>query len=169
MNSVERLRSAAEVAGRLVILASTCVVAQERSGQGAVVTWLKSQGIWSAASPSERAFLEARSASPGDEIAFSWNAEPVYFLGWALGLTAVDRPFASLVLAGRAWPPDDVRQAGELSAWSTTGMHLPSTRPACTTSVAPRAFFHFRNGKRRGNYREMPGVTWCATAKQPIL
>lgn len=92
MNSVERFRSAAEVAGRLVILASTCFVAQERSGQGLVVTWLKAQGIWSDVSPCERAFLEAQSASPADEIAFSWNAECVYFLGWALGLTTALKP-----------------------------------------------------------------------------
>jgi hypothetical protein len=92
MHSVERLRSAAEVAGRLVILASTCFVAQERTGQGVVATWLKAQGIWSAVSPSERRFLEAQSASAEDEIAFSWNAEAVYFLGWALGLATVLEP-----------------------------------------------------------------------------
>lgn len=92
MNSVERLRSPADVAGRLVILASTCFVAQERSEQSFVVTWLKAQGIWSEVSPGERAFLEAQSASPAGEIAFSWNAECVYFLGWALGLTSALQP-----------------------------------------------------------------------------
>jgi hypothetical protein len=69
-----------------LLLASVCAVATDASLRPSIRSWLKTAGLWPSASPVERRFLTAARSGRKDEIYFSWMAEAVYVLGWALGL-----------------------------------------------------------------------------------
>jgi Domain of unknown function (DUF4272) len=79
-------RTGAAVAMRALALHCVAAVAfgVERD---AVVAWMRDQGIWNAASPAERAFLESAGAA-SDEMnsAFQWRKEAEWALLWAAGL-----------------------------------------------------------------------------------
>lgn len=92
MTVEQRVRSAREVAERLLLVASATAVASDASLRKSVVTWLKEEGMWSSASPAEKAFLEVAQSTPKEEIQHSWGAEAVYVLGWALGLVPSLQP-----------------------------------------------------------------------------
>jgi hypothetical protein len=81
-----RLRSARDAAERLLLLVSVCAVASDASIRPSIRSWLKTEGLWPSASPGERRFLAAAKSSRKEQIKFSWMAEAVYVLGWALGL-----------------------------------------------------------------------------------
>jgi hypothetical protein len=80
------VRSARKTAERLLLVTATCRVASDGSRRKAVRAWLKKEGVWNSASPSERRFLEAARSTAKERIDFSWKAEAQYFLAWALGL-----------------------------------------------------------------------------------
>ena len=86
MSSARRLRSARKTAERLLVLCAACAVAGDGALRKSIRPWLKKQGLWSAASPAEKSFLEAGRSTRKDRINFSWQAEAVHVLGWALGL-----------------------------------------------------------------------------------
>jgi hypothetical protein len=92
MAAAQRVRSAGEVAERLLLVASVCAVASDESLRERVVPWLKREAIWSAASPAEKKFLEATESTEKELIQQSWRAEAVYVLGWALGLVSNLQP-----------------------------------------------------------------------------
>jgi hypothetical protein len=100
MSAVLRTRSAKEVAERLLVVASVCAVANDRSLRDSVVAWLKSESLWSTASPLEKSFLEARKAEAKDEIQHSWGAEAAYVLGWSLCLIPNLHPPTSQAATG---------------------------------------------------------------------
>jgi hypothetical protein len=56
--------------------------------------------MWSAASPAEKAFFEASTLTHKGEIQYSWGAETVYVLGWALGLVPSLQPPISQASTG---------------------------------------------------------------------
>jgi hypothetical protein len=86
MTAVLHTRPVKEVAERLLLVASVCAVASDRSLRHSVVAWLKRENLWPSASPREKSFLEATKAEVKDEIHHSWGAEAVYVFGWALSL-----------------------------------------------------------------------------------
>jgi Domain of unknown function (DUF4272) len=87
MAASRQLRTARETGQRLLLLASVCAVAGDRSLRTSIRSWLTDEGLWTSASPAERHFLEASRSTAKREIEFSWKAEGVYVLGWALRLS----------------------------------------------------------------------------------
>ena len=83
----EHRRAGDEVAARLLVVACTTALAADRSGQAEIVAWLKAEDLWAVASPLEAAFLRAETVGPQADRDFSWGAEHVFVLAWALGLT----------------------------------------------------------------------------------
>jgi hypothetical protein len=79
------LRTAPEVAERLILVAAVSAVAADMDREE-VSSWVKQQDLWRKASPAERAFLTANHPTKKATIYFSWQMEAVYVLGWALTL-----------------------------------------------------------------------------------
>jgi hypothetical protein len=94
------LRAAPDVGRRMVVLATLCRRAFLESDPGAfgaeedaeterfdLVTWLQEHGLQSAATVSERRFLESPAGTlSADEVrAGTWHAEALIALGWAAG------------------------------------------------------------------------------------
>jgi hypothetical protein len=92
MTPAPALRTPEETARRLLVLAAVSGVAAGLDRE-AIVDWLRQEGLWSAASPAERRFLDNPQPAERDTVYFSWQMEAVYALGWALGLIpALDPP-----------------------------------------------------------------------------
>jgi hypothetical protein len=79
------LRTACEVAERLILLAAVSAVAADMDRK-VVSSWLQQEDLWNKATPAERAFLSAEHPSEKARIRFSWEMEAVYVLGWALNI-----------------------------------------------------------------------------------
>lgn len=81
------VRSPPEVARRILLLACVTGLAMGVERE-LILSWVEEEGLWEFATPSERAFLSSPAPSERDQIYFSWQAEAVFVLGWALGLVA---------------------------------------------------------------------------------
>lgn len=133
MAAPRQLRTARETAERLLLLASACAVAADRSLRTPIRTWLKHERIWTSASPAERRFLETSRSTTKAAIAFSWNAEGVYVLGWALRLAPTLLPPTAPASPGSIL--DRIPAPGESVASFLNGARLrpaPEIRAAAT-------------------------------------
>jgi len=88
---VTALRTPPEVAERLLLLAAVTAVAADVDRQE-VLSWLRQEGLWTKATPAEKAFLAAEHPTEKSRIHFSWQMEAVYVLGWALNLIPAMTP-----------------------------------------------------------------------------
>ncbi len=75
-----------EAAQRIVILQTLSYLAHDLDQREGAADWLMDEGLWEAVSPKERDFLTKPEPSQEELIAFSWHAEAVHTLAWALGL-----------------------------------------------------------------------------------
>ena len=89
--SARALRTAPEAAERLLLCAAVSAVAGDFDREE-VLAWLKKEGLWAKASPTEKAFLTTAQPSEKSKIHFSWQMESVYVLGWALHLVPAMAP-----------------------------------------------------------------------------
>ena len=89
--SARALRTAPEAAERLLLCAAVSAVAGDFDREE-VLAWLKKEGLWAKASPTEKAFLSTAQPSEKSKTHFSWQMESVYVLGWALHLVPAMAP-----------------------------------------------------------------------------
>ncbi len=100
MNTNKPLRSPEEVAKRLLVMASVCAVASESELRLEIIEWLKEECLWIVLSPNEKRFLETETPAKKDEIKYSWYAEAIYLIGWALMLEKTLLPPINQVSTG---------------------------------------------------------------------
>jgi hypothetical protein len=85
------MHTAAAVAMRALALHCVAAVAFGVD-RGTVVSWMRDERIWDAASPAERAFLEHEYATEDVNRPFQWRKEAEWTLLWAAGLVGALGP-----------------------------------------------------------------------------
>ena len=80
-----RLRSAREAGQRTIVLLAVAAIAADVD-RSSVLSWLKSEGLWTATSARERRLLEHGPNDERERIRASWLVECAVLLGWALHL-----------------------------------------------------------------------------------
>ena len=73
-------------AQRMMILYTVSYLAHEPYQREGATDWLHQEGLWDQVSNREREFLTKLSPTEEDQMMYSWQAESVYTLAWALGL-----------------------------------------------------------------------------------
>jgi len=108
------MRTAEEAAERLLVLTSVCAVASESELRLEIIDWLKDERLWDELSPNETRFMETDSPTQKDEIKYSWYAEAIYLIGWALKLEQTLLPPNNQASTGNIF--DQVPAPGESTA-----------------------------------------------------
>ncbi len=65
-----------------------------------IIDWLKEENLWQEVSSNERRFLETENPIKKAQVKYSWYAECVYLIGWALGLESALLPPCEQASAG---------------------------------------------------------------------
>ncbi|MCB0647940.1 MAG: DUF4272 domain-containing protein [Saprospiraceae bacterium] len=83
--SETQLRSPQEIAKRILVLTYLGYIGEVEEDKSNVVDFLKSENLWSSASPIEqRQFLSKEMFNPQELIDISWRSECVWILLWAI-------------------------------------------------------------------------------------
>ncbi|MGB3777939.1 MAG: DUF4272 domain-containing protein [Tunicatimonas sp.] len=75
-----------EAAQRMVILQTLSYLAHDLNQREGAADWLMNEGLWEKVSSKEKIFLTKPEPYQEELITFSWHAEAVHTLAWALGL-----------------------------------------------------------------------------------
>jgi hypothetical protein len=79
------IRSAQEVAERILILTYLSCIATDPSLQQHVMTFLINEGLWDKASQEEKALFHKTPFSEDDLTVIMWRAESIWLLLWVIG------------------------------------------------------------------------------------
>ncbi len=82
--SEARIRTAQEIAARILVLAHLNLVAEVPKERAEVVEFLKKTGLWRAVSPQEQD-LFSRKLTKQQVIDISWRSECIWVMLWAIG------------------------------------------------------------------------------------
>jgi hypothetical protein len=79
-----RIRTAQEIAARILVLAHLNLVAEVPKERAEVVEFLKETGLWRSVSPHEQDLFR-RKLTKQEEIDISWRSECIWVMLWAIG------------------------------------------------------------------------------------
>jgi hypothetical protein len=119
----DKIRSADEVARRSLVLYAV-VAAGHGEPRNELMSWLKAENLWEAASPTEVEFLQSATPTQQQLVNGTWRAEALAPLLWSLGLIPELLPPTGLCdVQGlrRVLPP----LMGSAAQWLTTARLRP--------------------------------------------
>ena len=79
-----KLRSAAEIAKRVLILVYLNVAADKRKAQKDIIAFLKKEELWNDVSETEKELFQKENLTSNDKVEISWRTESVSLLLWAI-------------------------------------------------------------------------------------
>lgn len=79
-----QIRTAPEIAERILILTYLNYVSEVPGDASKVITFLKTNGLWDKVSPAEKELFQKEKLTSQEEINISWRTEAVWLLLWAI-------------------------------------------------------------------------------------
>jgi hypothetical protein len=78
-----RIRSAQDIAKRILILTYLCFVAEDQDAKSDVIDFLKAEKLWDSVSPDEKLLFQ-KELTEREKINLSWRSEAIWLLLWVI-------------------------------------------------------------------------------------